>query len=497
MREKSDVRCRSPDAGTGRPEQTQVTYDISVVWFRRDLRCFDHAALYAALTQSRRVYCAFVFDREILDRLPRRDDRRVEFIWHSVRELQQELARHGGGLLALHGHAREEIPALATRLKADAVFTNHDYEPAAVERDRAVSAALARAQIGFVTCKDQVIFEKDEVLTQDGRPFSVFTPYKNAWLKRLDGYFMQAYAVEKYFDRLAAASGALMPVLADIGFRTTNLLDLGIQPGMSGARRLFANFKKRMAEYQERRDFPALKGPSYLSVYLRFGTISIRTLAREAWQAANRGAAVWLSELIWRDFYFMILHHHPRVATRAFRPEYDALKFPDDDNLFRAWCEARTGYPLVDAAMRQLNHTGYMHNRLRMVAASFLVKDLHVDWRRGEQYFADQLMDFDLAANNGGWQWAASTGCDAQPYFRIFNPVTQSQKFDAQGKFIRKYVPELAGCNDKLIHAPWLMSAAQQAQSGVVIGRDYPGPIVDHALARAVTLELYGRAKGG
>jgi len=474
-----------------------VTYDISVVWFRRDLRCFDHAAFHAALKQSRRVHCVFVFDREILGGLPRRDDRRVEFIWLCVRELQEELARHGGGLQVLHGCAREEIPALAVRLKADAVFTNHDYEPAAVERDTAVGAALAREGRAFVTCKDQVIFEKDEVLTQDGRPFSVFTPYKNAWLKRLDGFFMQAYPVEKYFDRLAPPAGHEMPALQDIGFRPTNLSELGIPPGMSGARKLFANFKKRMADYHERRDFPALKGPSYLSVHLRFGTISIRALAREAWQAADRGAAVWLSELIWRDFYFMILHHHPRVAARAFHPVYDALKFPNDENLFRAWCEARTGYPLVDAAMRQLNQTGYMHNRLRMVVASFLVKDLHVDWRWGEKYFADELNDFDLAANNGGWQWAASTGCDAQPYFRIFNPVTQSQKFDAEGKFIRKYVPELKDCDNKFIHAPWLMSAAQQAQAGVVIGRDYPAPVVDHAVARGVTLELYARAKGG
>ena len=397
-------------------------------------------------------------------------------------------------MLVAHGRAREEIPALAARLKAYAVFANHDYEPAAVERDEAVSDELERVRTAFVTCKDQVIFEKDEVLTQDGRPFSVFTPYKNAWLKRLDGFFMQAYPVEKYFDRLATAD-ASMPALGDIGFKPTNLLDLGIATGMAGARKVFANFKSRMAEYHERRDFPALKGPSYLSLHLRFGTISIRTLVREAWQAADRGAAVWLSELIWRDFYFMILYHHPRVATHAFRPEYDALQFANDEILYRAWCDARTGYPLVDAAMRQLNQTGYMHNRLRMVVASFLVKDLHVDWRLGERYFAAELNDFDLAANNGGWQWAASTGCDAQPYFRIFNPVTQSEKFDAHGKFIRKYVPELGGCDDKFVHAPWLMNAAQQARAGVVIGRDYPAPVVDHAAARAITLEIYQRAR--
>ena len=226
-----------------------MTYDISLVWFRRDLRSFDHAALYAALKESRRVHCAFVFDREILDCLPRRYDRRVEFIWHSVRELQEELGRHGGGLSVAYGHAREEIPALARRLKAEAVFANHDYEPAAVARDGAVSAALARIGVRFITAKDQVMFEKDEILTQAGQPFSVFTPYKNAWLKRLDGFFMQAYAVEKYFNRLAPTGGARMPALADIGFETTNLFELGIPPGMSGAGKLFAGFKKRMADY--------------------------------------------------------------------------------------------------------------------------------------------------------------------------------------------------------------------------------------------------------
>ncbi|MDB5810270.1 MAG: Deoxyribodipyrimidine photo-lyase [Betaproteobacteria bacterium] len=474
-----------------------MTHDDTLVWFRRDLRAYDHAALYAALSKSPRVHCVFVFDREILDPLPSRADRRVEFIWHSVRELQQALVTGGGGLVVLHGRAREEIPALAARLKVDAVFANHDYEPAALERDDAVSQALAAAGTAFITCKDQVIFEKSEILTLDGRPFSIFTAYKNAWLKRLDGFFLKAYPVEKYFDRLAVDAGPSMPTLADIGFEPTNLRELKITPGMAGASRLFAEFKKRMADYHERRDFPAVRGSSYLSVHLRFGTISIRALAAEAWHAANRGAAVWLSELIWRDFYFMILYHHPRVVSHAFRPEYDAIRFANNPDLFRAWCEARTGYPLIDAAMRQLNTSGYMHNRLRMVTASFLVKDLQVDWRKGERYFAEKLNDYDLAANNGGWQWAASTGCDAQPYFRIFNPVTQSEKFDAAGKFIRHYVPELANCDDKFIHAPWRMDTAQQAKAGVIIGRDYPAPAVDHAVARQVMLDLYARARDG
>jgi deoxyribodipyrimidine photo-lyase len=471
-----------------------LNYQNTLVWFRRDLRLQDHAALSSALAGSARVYCVFVFDCEILDGLARAD-RRVEFIWHSVRELDAALQKAGGGLLVLHGNARDEIPRLAAQLKVEAVFANEDYEPAAVARDEAVAAALAAAGTDFISGKDQVIFAKDEVLTQDGRPYSVYTPYKNAWLKRLTDRDLQAHVVKPSKGQLATQSGFTLPSLQQLGFETTNLLTLGIKPGMSGASALFADFKARMGAYHERRDFPARKGPSYLSVHLRFGTISIRQLAAAAWHDAGRGAAVWLSELIWRDFYAMILHHHPRVATQAFRPEYDALVFSNDKARFDAWCEARTGYPLVDAAMRQLNQTGYMHNRLRMVVASFLVKDLHIDWRWGERYFAAQLNDFDLAANNGGWQWAASTGCDAQPYFRIFNPVTQSEKFDPKGEFIRKYVPELKGCSERQVHAPWLMNAAQQQAAGAVIGRDYPAPLVDHAAARAVTLELYKRVR--
>ncbi len=471
-----------------------MNYQRTLVWFRRDLRLHDHAALARALAASARVYCAFVFDREILDGLARAD-RRVEFIWHSLRELDAALQKSGGGLLVLHGVARDEIPRLAQQLKLDAVFANEDYEPAAVARDQAVAATLAAASIDFIPGKDQVIFARDEVLTQEGRPYSVYTPYKNAWLKRLTDRDLQAHVVKPSKGQLATQSGFTLPSLQQLGFETTNLLTLGINPGMSGASALFADFKARMAAYHERRDFPARKGPSYLSVHLRFGTVSIRALAAAAWHDAGRGAAVWLSELIWRDFYFMILHHHPRIATQSFRPEYDALVFPNDKARFDAWCEARTGYPLVDAAMRQLNQTGYMHNRLRMVVASFLVKDLHIDWRWGERYFAAQLNDFDLAANNGGWQWAASTGCDAQPYFRIFNPVTQSEKFDPKGEFIRKYVPELKGCSERQVHAPWLMNAAQQQAAGTVIGRDYPAPLVDHAAARAVTLELYKRVR--
>lgn len=472
-------------------------YHSALVWFRRDLRTEDHAALHAALKSSRRVFCAFVFDTEILDKLPSKADRRVEFIWHSIVELKNALEGMGGGLTVRHGRAREEIPALAEELGIEAVFVNRDYEPAAVARDAAVERALRQQGRVFLACKDQVIFEQDEVLTQGGRPFAVFTPYKNAWLKKLEPFFLKAYPVASYRERLARPGAGAVPTLASLGFEKTNLQELGLPTGMSGARKLFAEFATRMDRYHEQRDFPAIKGPSCLSVHLRFGTISIRELARAAWLAQNPGAQTWLSELIWRDFYFMILHHHPHVAQRAFRAEFEGLRFPNDESLFAAWREGRTGYPLVDAAMRQINRTGYMHNRLRMVTASFLVKDLHVDWRWGEKYFADHLNDFDLAANNGGWQWAASTGCDAQPYFRIFNPVTQSQKFDPQGRFIRKYLPELAGCDDKFVHSPWVMTAQQQREAGVIIGRDYPAPVVDHGAARRRALGLYKNARAG
>ena len=478
-------------------------HDATLVWFRRDLRLADHAALYHALKNSRSVYCVFVFDREILDVLPSRADRRVEFIHDSIVELDAALREHGGTLIVRHGVAREEIPALARTLKVDAVYANHDYEPAANARDADVAARLTSLDIAFHTFKDQVLFEKDEVLSGSGTFYSVFTPYKNAVLKKLDAFYLQSYPVEKYFSCMARPSAPnAIPSLEQLGFTRTNLRELKVPTGASGAATLFDDFKQRISHYEDRRNFPAIKGPSYLSVHLRFGTISIRAIAREAWKAMHRaadfpggrGAEIWLSELIWRDFYFHILFHNPHVAERTFKPQWDAIRWDTGthaDELFAAWCEARTGYPLVDAAMRQLNQTGYMHNRLRMVVASFLTKDLGIDWRRGERYFADQLIDFDLSANNGGWQWAASTGCDAQPWFRIFNPVTQSEKFDAEGKFIRRYIPELAGLSNKSIHAPRLAKADELKRANVLLGESYPLPVIDHAAARVKTLARF------
>lgn len=466
-------------------------YDRALVWFRRDLRDFDHAALHHALKSARRVACAFVFDRAILDTLPDPADRRVAFIHASVAELQQALAARGGGLLVRHADARTAIPELARETGVQAVFCNHDDDPAAIARDAAVEANLKAMGIAFQHYKDCVVFEREEVLTAAGTPFSVFTPYKNAWLKKLAPFHLTAYPVERHAGRLIAASSPL-PSLRSMGFENARLAQLKLPTGMSGGARLFDDFLGRIGQYHAARDFPAVKGPSFLSVHLRFGTVSVRQLAAAAQGIGGRGAETWLSELVWRDFYHQILWHRPDVAAgHAFKPQYDALPWPDPPGHFEAWCAARTGYPLVDAAMRQLNQTGYMHNRLRMVTASFLVKDLLVDWRLGEKYFADTLIDFDLAANSGGWQWAASVGCDAQPWFRIFNPVTQSERFDPAGQFIRRYLPELKNVSDRYIHAPWTMPPAEQARCGVTVGRGYPAPLVDHAAQRAQALALF------
>ena len=469
-----------------------MPFEKSLVWFRRDLRDFDHAALYHALKSSAQVFCVFVFDTDILEKLTDKADRRVEFIWESVRELKTALQKNGGDLIVQHGSARALVPQLAKQLGVQAVYANRDYEPSAIARDAFVAAQLNGFEMAFFSFKDQVIFEQDEVLSLSNKPYTVFTPYKNAHLKKLDDFYLKSYPVDCYAKNLEKLETSDLPSLESMGFERTNLSEMRLPTGMSGGKQLFADFEDRMAQYKAARDFPAVKGVSYLSVHLRFGTVSVRHLARVARDQANAGAETWLNELIWRDFYFQILHHNPRIAEgKAFKVDYEHIPFPNDQALFQAWCDGQTGYPIIDAAMRQLNTTGFMHNRLRMVAASFLVKDLLIDWRWGERYFAQKLIDFDFSANNGGWQWAASTGCDAQPYFRIFNPVSQSEKFDAAGKFIRKYVPELAACDDKEIHSPWEISSQKQQAIGVIIGKNYPAPIADHAVQRPLALALY------
>jgi deoxyribodipyrimidine photo-lyase len=508
----------------------------ALVWFRRDLRVEDHAALFHALKTHGAVYCVFVFDSCILHDLPRAD-RRVEFILRAVEELAAALRAAGGELIILHGDPVAAIPALAAVLGVGAVYANRDYEPAARARDAAVEKSLSMAKstqpVAFLRFKDQVIFDCDEILTQQGTPFSVFTPYKKAWLQRVTEPDLQAYPVAHWLNHLAnvpvdlstvfgvddAVQSAgqnpgqnpgqrvtyypVPPTLEQLGFAATNLSSLGIPVGMQGARSLFLAFAERIDHYASDRDFPAVDATSGLSPHLRFGTVSIRRLARYAHAEPGRGAATWLSELIWREFYQMILWHAPHVVGAAYKPALNTLVWDDAPELLAAWQQGRTGYPLVDAAMRQLVHTGLMHNRLRMVAASFLTKDLGVDWRLGAAWFAEHLLDYDLAANNGGWQWAASTGCDAQPWFRIFNPVTQSEKFDPHGVFIRRFVPELADVPTKYIHAPWkmpgssrgLVADAEAGPSATGRAESYPPPMVEHAAARERALQRFSRVK--
>ena len=484
----------------------QKQFTLGLVWLRRDLRLHDNAALTLALQQCAQVLCVFVYDRAILDGLPRQD-RRVEFIHASLAEVDvgvRSAGAPGAGLIVLQGQAATAIPALAAQLGAQAVYAATDYEPQALARDAAVQQALQPQGVVLRQLKDHVIFERRELLTQTGKPYGVFTPYLRAWVARLGDTPLPCPALPSPCPQLGARPNTWdkpLPTLAQLGFAPTNLAQLAIPSGMSGGRRLLDDFVTRLDRYDETRNFPAIKGPSYLGVHLRFGTVSIRelvNLARAHVAKGSAGAQTWLAELVWRDFYVQILANFPQVATAAFKPEYDAIAWEEGaeaDARFAAWCAGHTGYPLVDAAMAQLNQTGYMHNRLRMVAGSFLVKHLGLDWRRGEAYFALHLNDFDLSANNGGWQWVASSGCDAQPYFRIFNPVSQSEKFDAQGKFIRRYVPALAALSDKAIHAPWLAKPLELQAAGVVLGQDYPLPIVDHAQARARTLLRYGVVK--
>lgn len=460
------------------------------MWFRRDLRVEDHAPLASALGVPRPVHGVFLFDTEILDALEDRADARVSFIWECVRELKQAFRERGGDLHVLYGRPDEAIPALALRLSVGSVYCGRDYEPAAIDRDARVAARLAESGIGFRQFKDQVIFELDEVRTKGGGAFSVFTPYRRAWLERLDAKDIAPHETRGLPGRLAAENVAPPPSLREMGFETAAL---PLEPGVTGAESRWAAFRPRLRDYARARDFPALESTSRLSVDLRFGTISIRRLVREARRARGPGAAAWLSELIWREFYFAILAWRPDVVDHAFHRRYDGLAWSTDESTWIAWRDGSTGYPIVDAAMRELSRDGTMHNRLRMVTASFLTKDLGHDWRRGERHFAARLLDYDLAANNGGWQWSASTGCDAQPWFRIFNPVTQSERFDPEGAYIRRRLPELARVPDRHIHAPWTMPRLLQEAVGCVIGRDYPAPVVDHAAARKQTLARYGK----
>ena len=428
--------------------------DVTIFWFRRDLRLRDNAALYHALKDGSPVVPVFIFDRNILDELEDKNDRRVEFIHLALQDMQQQLLKIDSSLDIRYGNPFDIYKELLKEYNIKKVFTNHDYEPYAKQRDSEILQLLNEHGVSFHTYKDQVIFEKDEVLKDDGKPYTIFTPYSRKWKAALKEYHLKAYPVKKYLANFFKQPGKKIISLEEMGFAPAGLPF----PGKEWMGQVIRHYK-------EQRDIPSVQGTSRLSVHLRFGTISIRELADEA-GALNE---TFLNELIWRDFYHMILWHFPRVVGHAFKPEYDKIRWRNNEKEFDAWCNGITGYPIVDAGMRELNQTGFMHNRVRMIVASFLTKHLLIDWRWGEAYFAKKLLDFDLAANNGGWQWAAGSGCDAAPYFRVFNPYLQTKKFDPELKYVRKWVPEF----EELI---------------------YPQPIVAHEVARKRCLETYAAA---
>ena len=472
-----------------------MIYDRSLCWLRRDLRLGDNTALSFATQKSKKVFIVFVFDICILQKLKDKDDRRITFIVHSLKELSSKLRANKSDILIRIGNPIEEIPKLAGELKINAVFSNRDYEPYAKKRDSKVSKRLLANGIDFKSYKDQVIFEYPEIISGQGRPYRVYTPYKNNWLKNIGPQHISNQIVN--FKALASLRNINPHIIkwsfSILGFKESSLW---LKAGETAAHKRLKNLKKLENNYFDNRNFPCIEdGTSGLSVHLRFGNISIRQLVRSTQRKKNIGVKTWLSELVWRDFYHTILDQFPHVAGSCFQVECDQIKWPGINRHFDSWCKGMTGYPLIDAAMRHFNKTGWMHNRLRMIVASFLTKDLLVDWRKGENWFARKLLDFDLAANNGGWQWSASTGCVAQPYFRIFNPITQSKKFDPNGSFIKQHIPELSGFSDRRIHWPHDAGIEEQKKAKCLLGKEYPPPVVAHDIQRKKAIELFKAIK--
>ncbi|MDN5286838.1 MAG: deoxyribodipyrimidine photo-lyase [Mucilaginibacter sp.] len=428
---------------------------VTIFWFRRDLRLNDNAGLYHALKSSTPVLPLFIFDKEILDKLEDKDDARVTFIYQTIEVLRQELHQHGSSLLVMNDKAEYAWNNLINTYNIAAVYTNHDYEPYATKRDDAIREKLQQRQIAFKTFKDQVIFEKNEVTKDDGKPYTIYTPYQRKWYGTLKPFYLKPYPTEKHFKNLVKTNILPLPSLKEIGFEKSS---------MHFPDKEYNNI---INDYKEKRDLPAIKGTARIGLHLRFGTLSIRELARTA---HNYHEKTWLNELIWREFYMMIMHHFPKTMDHAFRPGYDRIAWVNNEAQFKAWCNGQTGYPIIDAGMRELNATGFMHNRVRMIVASFLSKDLLIDWRWGEHYFARKLLDYEMASNVGGWQWAAGSGTDAAPYFRIFNPDSQTKKFDPDLQYIKKWVPEYANFSR------------------------YPKPIIDHAFARDRCLKAFKAA---
>lgn len=425
---------------------------LSVFWFRRDLRLHDNHGLYQSLKGPHPVLPLFIFDKNILDQLPR-DDRRVTFIHQTILQLNDELKDHGSHLLVVHDKPLAAFEKICDQFEVKAVFTNNDYEPYARQRDDQVSKFLKSKGIAFHSYKDQVMFEKDDVMKPDGSPYTVFTPYSRKWKQALMKDEVNSFPSEKHSKNFFQAKETHLPAIEEIGFEKTGSRFPEKEIDVA-----------KIEDYANTRNIPGIEGTSRLGLHLRFGTVSIRDLVR----LAQMQSEVWLNELIWREFFMMILYHFPRVVHESFKKKYDNIRWRNNEAEFERWCKGETGYPFVDAGMRELNETGFMHNRVRMVVASFLTKHLLIDWRWGEAYFAEKLLDYELASNNGNWQWAAGSGCDAAPYFRIFNPVEQQKKFDPEGRYIKKWVPEFPD--------------------------NYIEPIVEHAEARQRALHTYKQA---
>lgn len=461
----------------------------ALVWLRRDLRLNDNAALSFATNNYDEVHLVFVFDELILNKIKDKTDRRVKFIFDTLEDLKNNLEKHKAKLNIVFGDPSELIPQIAEKNKVEMVCTNRDYETYAKSRDQKVAKLLKATNISFMHFKDTVIFEADEVLTKTNGYFKVFTPYKNAWLSALE---MRPEAMfENKVNHSTLSKNLIKGVeqvksMEQIGFSYLESIEK-----IENASKVYNQFVKKMEKYSVDRDFPAIEGTSHLSVHLRFGTISVRQLVRAIFHKKDKGAQTWLSELVWREFYFALLDKNPYVEHHAYQQKYENIPWENDKKLFMQWCEGNTGVPIVDAGMRQLNQTGWMHNRLRMITASYLVKTLLIDWRWGEKYFAQKLIDFDLSANNGGWQWASSTGCDAAPYFRVFNPYRQSERFDSNGEFIKSFCPELTNVPKKFIHEPQSMPVDVQVQSNCIIGKNYPRPIANYKENRIKVINMF------
>jgi deoxyribodipyrimidine photo-lyase len=427
----------------------------ALFWHRRDLRIDDNKGLFEALKQNEIVHPIFIFDKSILDKLPN-NDQRILFIYQEIESLKKSYQNLGSDLWVYYGEPSEIIPKIAQELKCSSVYFNNDYEPYALQRDQEIQLSLNNIKIEFIGNKDHVIFEKNEVLKDDGKPYTIFTPYSRKWKAILKDEHLFEYSIEKYSGNLAQIQQKeALITLEDMGFESKVLHDF---PDRIAKKEILKN-------YHLSRNFPAVKGTSKLSLHLRFGTISVRKLATIALEQNE----TYLNELIWRDFYQMIIFHFPKSAENSFKSQYDRIVWEKNEDHFDAWCKGKTGYPIVDAGMRELNTTGFMHNRVRMVVASFLTKHLLLDWRWGAAYFAEKLLDFELASNCGGWQWAAGSGCDAAPYFRVFNPLAQQEKFDKSFEYIKKWVPEYGTSS-------------------------YPEPIIEHKFARERILQRFKSA---